>query len=60
MLFTPQDRKRIKDVLLRRKPCSNEEIEAMVDSLLDLAVQLNKISGKHHSRRANLVPPQQK
>lgn len=60
MLFSPQDRKRIKDILLRRKPCSNEEIEAMVDGLLNLAVELNKISAKHHARRANWVPPQQK
>jgi len=60
MLFTPEERRRVRKILLRKIECSREELEALVDSLLDLAVELNKICGKHHARRAKWCPPQDK
>lgn len=42
MLFTPEDRRRIKRILLRKQSSSKEELEALVDSLLNLAMALNK------------------
>ncbi|QQR82719.1 hypothetical protein IPJ70_01225 [Candidatus Campbellbacteria bacterium] len=51
MLFTPQERRKMKDIILRRKGTSKEEAEVMVDSLFDLAIELDKIVRKHHLRR---------
>jgi len=56
MLFSPEERRRVKNLLLGRKKCSEQEKEALVDSLLALAVELNKLCGKHSAARRNWSP----
>lgn len=51
MLFTPQDRKRIKDTLIHNKKATDEEKEVMIDGILALAVHLDKMAGRHSSAR---------
>ena len=60
MLFSPEERRRVRKILLRKIEVSEKELEALVDGLLNLAVELNKICGKHHARRAKWCPPQDK
>ena len=56
MLFSPDERKRIRKILLGKIQVTDEQLEACVDSLLALAVELNKICGRHSAARRNWRP----
>ena len=60
MLFTPEERRRVRKILLRRIKVPDKELEALIDSLLDLAVELYRISRKHGVEAQKWAPPQRK
>ncbi len=58
-MLTPSERERIKNALLRAgMQSSEEEINAIVDNLEQLAICLHKVWVRHTRKAQNPVPPQ--
>jgi len=60
MPFTPEERRRVKKILLRKIRVPDEELETLVDSLLDLAVELYRLSRKRGGDGQKWSPPHRK